>query len=186
MENNNLNCFSDESQYDNRHHPSRKSVKEYYDGRPIILYVTAVTYKRMCVLANDDAHESLKKAWNEADNWLVGRYNIMPDHTHFFCAPGRWPCPSFHNWMRYWKSLSAKHFWQTPTGQKALPYMKEENDRNARLWQRDCWDRQLRNGESYEEKWNYVRNNPVRANLVKKAEDWPYQGEMHKLRWWDK
>jgi hypothetical protein len=26
-------------------------------------------------------------------------------------------------------------------------------------------------------KWNYVRENPVRAGLVK-AEDWPYAGEI--------
>jgi len=30
---------------------------------------------------------------------------------------------------------------------------------------------------------DYVRNNPVRAGLVEKAEDWKYQGELHKLRW---
>lgn len=34
------------------------------------------------------------------------------------------------------------------------------------LWQQDYWDRQLRSGESYAEKWNYVRNNPVRHGLV--------------------
>jgi len=28
------------------------------------------------------------------------------------------------------------------------------------------------------EKWNYVRDNPVRAGLVENAEAWPYQGEV--------
>ena len=32
--------------------------------------------------------------------------------------------------------------------------------RNPSLFQRDCWDRQLRTGESYSQKWEYVRNNP--------------------------
>ena len=36
----------------------------------------------------------------------------------------------------------------------------------------------LRTDESYTEKWNYVRNNPVRAGLAKNAGDWPYQGEI--------
>jgi hypothetical protein len=27
------------------------------------------------------------------------------------------------------------------------------------------------------EKWNYVRDNPVRAGLVSLADDWPYAGE---------
>ena len=55
--------------------------------------------------------------------------------------------------------------------------------RNPPLWQRDCWDRQLRTGESYTQKWEYVRNNPVRKGLVACADDWPYQGELNVLEW---
>ena len=53
------------------------------------------------------------------------------------------------------------------------------------LWQRDCWDRQLRIGASYSEKWEYVRRNPVRADLVENPDDWPWQGEMNSLPWHD-
>jgi len=55
--------------------------------------------------------------------------------------------------------------------------------RNPPLWQRDCWDRQLRTGESYAQKWEYVRNNPVRKGLVANADDWPYQGELNVFEW---
>jgi len=44
-------------------------------------------------------------------------------------------------------------------------------------------DTQLRRGESYDAKWDYVVANPVRAGLVSKSEDWPYQGEMNVLTW---
>ena len=47
-----------------------------------------------------------------------------------------------------------------------------------RLWQRRFFDHVLRSDESYAQKWNYVRDNPVRAGLVAKAEDWPYAGEI--------
>jgi len=30
-------------------------------------------------------------------------------------------------------------------------------------------------------KWLYVRENPVRAGLVRSAEDWPYAGELNDL-----
>ena len=30
----------------------------------------------------------------------------------------------------------------------------------------------------YAEKWNHVRQNPVRGGLVARAEEWPYQGEV--------
>jgi putative transposase len=36
----------------------------------------------------------------------------------------------------------------------------------------------LRNDESYSQKWEYVRENPVRAGLVVRADEWPYQGEL--------
>ena len=37
--------------------------------------------------------------------------------------------------------------------------------------------------ESYDDKWEYVRNNPVRHGYATKADDWPYQGELNELRW---
>ena len=51
------------------------------------------------------------------------------------------------------------------------------------IWQKDFFDRQLRRGESYSEKWAYVFNNPARASLVQAAEDWPHQGELNSLAW---
>ena len=49
---------------------------------------------------------------------------------------------------------------------------------SPRLWQPGFFDRILRSQESYAEKWNYVREKPVRAGLVQTAHDWPYQGEI--------
>jgi REP element-mobilizing transposase RayT len=51
------------------------------------------------------------------------------------------------------------------------------------LWQTDFWDTQLRSGDSYAAKWEYVMNNPVRAGLVARSSDWRYQGELNVLRW---
>ena len=42
-------------------------------------------------------------------------------------------------------------------------------------WQRDFFDHRLRGVESAAEKANYIRNNPVRAGLVHRPEEWPYQ-----------
>jgi hypothetical protein len=47
------------------------------------------------------------------------------------------------------------------------------------FWQPGFFDHLLRRDESYSEKWDYVWRNPVRAGLVAKPEDWPYQGEIH-------
>jgi hypothetical protein len=46
----------------------------------------------------------------------------------------------------------------------------------------EFFDHILRSSESYSEKWNYVRDNPVRAGLVANANDWHWQGQIEELR----
>ena len=46
------------------------------------------------------------------------------------------------------------------------------------IWQPGFFDHVLRSDESYAQKWEYVRDNPVRAGLVAQSDDWPYQGEV--------
>ncbi len=54
---------------------------------PTIVFVTACTRNRQPWLANAAVHALLRAVWTEADAWLVGRYALMPDHLHLFCAP---------------------------------------------------------------------------------------------------
>lgn len=58
-------------------------------------------------------------------------------------------------------------------------------DRPPRLWQSGCWDTQMRTRDQYENKWLYVRNNPVRKGLSESADDWLYQGVVSDLQWHD-
>jgi putative transposase len=41
-------------------------------------------------------------------------------------------------------------------------------------WQRNFFDHRIRNNDQDWNKSEYVFNNPVRAGLVGKAEEWPY------------
>jgi putative transposase len=41
-------------------------------------------------------------------------------------------------------------------------------------WQSGGFDRLLRSDEAAQQKWEYMRENPVRAGLVKQWSDWPY------------
>ena len=95
---------------------------------------------------------------------------LMPDHVHLFCAPGIMDYPALGNWVSFWKSIAAS-IWPDHTVGK--------------VWQKDFWDTQLRRGDSYAEKWEYVRMNPVRKELVRESADWPFQGEMNQLAWHD-
>jgi putative transposase len=70
-----------------------------------------------------------------------------------------------------------------PDAGRASPRAESAATTLAWKWQSDCWDTQIRSGEHYGEKWEYVRQNPVRKELVEKCEDWPWQGELNVLRW---
>ncbi|MDQ6623722.1 MAG: transposase [Verrucomicrobiota bacterium] len=145
------------------HHP----VYERFNT-PIIVFVTVCTKARKAILDADDAHRLLLDSWNTATSWLVGRYVLMPDHVHLFCAPAEIHPQPLLQWVSFWKSHSTRH-WPQP---EELP-----------IWQRHFWDTQLRRGESYDEKWDYVLQNPVRAGLVSRGDDWPFAGEISELRW---
>ncbi|MBF8296112.1 MAG: hypothetical protein HW389_2657, partial [Bacteroidetes bacterium] len=137
-------------------------------NRPVIIFVTACTNRRKPILCAEDTYQEILHAWREADAWLVGRYLVMPDHVHFFCAPAKEEFPELRKWVQYWKAI-ASFSW---------PRSNEQP-----VWQRSFWDTQLRDGASYERRWEYVRQNPVRKGFVKTTEEWPYQGEMNKLEW---
>ncbi len=139
-------------------------------NRSNIIFVTISTHKRKPILLNESARQAIVDSFLAAENYIVGRYVVMPDHIHFFCAPNLHPPESLKKWVTYWKSQTTRR----------MKYVAERP-----LWQRDFWDRQLRSGDSYSEKWSYVRNNPVRAGLIEKAVDWPYQGELNQLAWHD-
>src|SRR5438477_10572116 len=87
-----------------RRHPIHLAPLEAHN-RPIIIFVTTCTAKRHRILASASARDAFVGAWYAASTWLVGRYVIMPDHVHFFCAPNDVDAPSLERWMRFWKSL---------------------------------------------------------------------------------
>lgn len=154
---------------DNRKHPAHWSAYER-DNLSIIVLVTVCTEKRKKILANPEAVQVILNAWRAADHWLVGRYVILPDHIHLFCTPSRPEALGVQRWIAFWKSHASKSW----------PHREQQP-----IWQIDCWDTQLRRGESYSTKWEYVRNNALRHGLVTRAEDWLYQGELNILNWHD-
>jgi putative transposase len=174
-----------------RRHPVH-GIK-YVDGQPTIIFETFCVKNRLAILANESFHSVLQKVASESTAWLTGRYVIMPDHIHLFAADVGNEIP-YENWIKYLKSQLTKEM-KSDTGGRGsrrsaatAPIPSELDNSKARdllrfRWQTDHWDTRMRNREVYEEKWLYVLNNSVRQGLVARAEDWPYQGEIHELRW---
>jgi REP-associated tyrosine transposase len=135
-----------------------------------IVFFTACTFQRRKILASLQCEHILRDVWQrsaEHDGWWVGSYVVMPDHVHFFARPAVDARPT-SEWVGMWKSVSARRIATT---------------RSVRppIWQPDYFDRYLRSSESYSDKWQYVEQNPVRAGLVGRVEDWPYRGTINDL-----
>ena len=148
-----------------RHLAHLPSVRE----QPIIFF-TVVTHARQAVLANDFAHQLLRGLWERSgdrNGWFVGDYVLMPDHVHMFARPALQAEP-ISVWVKMWKSVSSRQ-------------LKAARAATAPVWQDEYFDRYLRSDESYEQKWSYVRDNPVRAGLVIDADLWPYRGRIFEL-----
>jgi len=159
--------------FDPSHLPNRKRPARCppVDGgnRSVVLFVTVCTKDRKALLANLPAFSLILAAWLDAGAWMVGRFVIMPDHIHLFCSPVDSSYP-IRSWITFWKRAISRR-WNHADDQP--------------IWQSQMWDTQLRTGDAYDAKWEYVKCNPVRHGLVRRPEEWPFKGELNPLPWHD-
>jgi REP element-mobilizing transposase RayT len=84
--------------------------------------------------------------------WYAHLFLLMPDHCHALLSFGR-----ENDGLRTisdWKRRVAREF--------------------GVLWQPDFFEHRLRGEDSFDEKAEYIRQNPVRAGLISEGEAWPY------------
>ena len=123
---------------------------------------------RLPILNDNDVHARLidfGHAGPVRGAWL-GAYVLMPDHLHAFVVIDD-ARQNLSTWVKSLKNALSKTLRMQGAG--------------APHWQKGFFDHVLRGGESYTQKWNYVRDNPVRAGLVKEWRDWPCLGEIFDL-----
>ena len=134
---------------------------------PLILWCTVTADDRnLKWVAQQEVMQALHEVWSGKEHaWLVGEYLLMPDHLHFFCCPRLISeGVSAERWTGYWKDRFAKRVPQ--------PQWR---------WQDGLFHTRMRSDDHYREKQEYMRENPVKAGLVAKVEDWPWRGCVHDL-----
>ncbi|PYK80813.1 MAG: hypothetical protein DME38_02080 [Verrucomicrobia bacterium] len=142
-----------------KNRPRRFDV--FYIREPVF-YITCCTRDRRPIRELAAAHDALTRYGERAreHNIAVGRYVLMPNHLHLFVkGDGNFMLP---RWVGGLKRTIAV----------------ELGCHAGELWQPGFFDHVLRSDESYAAKWDYVRENPMRAGLVSTADEWPYQGEI--------
>jgi len=130
----------------------------------VIYFITACCADRRPVFAQADhvctAIECLRQTERRL-RWRVLNCCFMPDHVHLLLSPVQSRDQPPSKFMQRWKNSVTV---------RLKPVVGHE------VWQREFFDRLLRTDEKLDEKWNYIRENPVRAGLCSKPEDYPFSG----------
>jgi len=95
----------------------------------------------------------------DTDKYLLAAWVVMPNHVHLVTTP--LPGKRLASIMQSLKSFTANE------ANKVLA-------REGTFWMPDYFDRYIRNQRHFVAAIDYVENNPVKAGLCKRPEDWPF------------
>jgi len=98
--------------------------------------------------------------FGDGERYRLLAWVVMPNHVHALIETRpSWPTGKV---VQTWKRHTTKAF-DTVANSASKPY-----------WQRDYWDRFVRDQAQLEAVIAYIEQNPVRAGLVDRAEAWPW------------
>jgi REP element-mobilizing transposase RayT len=103
----------------------------------------------------------------DTDRYLLSAWVVMPNHVHLVTTP--LPGKQLAKIMQSLKSFTANE-------------ANKELERKGRFWMPDYFDRYVRNRRHFAAAIHYVENNPVKAGLCRRPEDWPFSSAWFKAR----
>jgi putative transposase len=89
---------------------------------------------------------------------------IMPDHVHLLLEP------LLKSENEYWSLSSILHTIKSYTSKQVAQVMKHIGI----VWQDERYDRIIRNEQEFQKFWDYIRENPVKANLSNSPEEYAF------------
>lgn len=145
----------------------RKRKRIYVEDIPY--FVTVNLYQRMEIFSSEKWAKfmiEIIKEQQEKYHFKLHEFVVMPDHYHLILTPP----------IRFTVSDVLHHI----NGVFSTRY-NQATGHKGRVIQPDFYDHGIRDEKDYEIKANYIHHNPVRAGLVKKAEDYPWSSARNRL-----
>lgn len=103
----------------------------------------------------------------DSKRWYVYSAVVMPDHVHALARP-----------LPMGEDVRASHFDLSDLLESVKGYTSRQINKLAgragSLWLDETFDRIVLDTAEFEEKGDYIRNNPVKAGLVARPEDYPW------------
>lgn len=163
----------------------RRSIRlPYYNySRSGACFVTICAHNHRCLFGKsygdkvmlNDAGIMIKK-WYEAlvtrlEGLVCDDFVCMPNHVHFIIflnqqfqkesGQAHWPTPtktSLHDVVHWFKTMTTNDYIKNVKKQGWIRF-------NKRLWQRNYWERVIRNEAELQKFRSYILNNPLRWHL---------------------
>ncbi|MCS7352380.1 transposase [Thermoflexus sp.] len=170
-----------------RHHRRSIRLKGYDYTRPGAYFVTIVTQGRLCLFGDiwngevllNEAGKMVEKAWSELPTHYPGvcvdAFVVMPNHVHgiiiltrvspYSCSQNRLdsshkerPTLSLSDVVHRFKTITTRQYVEGVRTRGWTPF-------HRRLWQRNYWERIIRDEFELQRIREYIVNNPSRWHL---------------------
>ena len=122
-----------------------------------------------CLLGDPRIAESVQNSFLffDGERYRLTAWVVMPNHAHMLMTP----CAN-HELSAILQSLKS--------------YTANEANKLAghtgRFWQPESFDRRIRDANHFAKVIAYIENNPVKAHLCEKPEDWPFSSAWFRKR----
>lgn len=120
-----------------------------------------------CFLRNEQVAQMVADALNfHADKkYKLTAWVVMPNHIHFLAVP-----------LENASLAEITHSIKSFTANRANKIL----NRTGAFWQRESFDRFIRNHEHFIKTIDYIENNPVKAGLCEDYRDWKFSSAFKK------
>ncbi len=130
----------------------RRQAEAYLDAGHGACWLRDAEVARVCA----GAFERGDGVQYELHGWV-----IMPNHVHVLAHV--LPPNSLGEIVKGWKAVVAR-------------CIKRKIGRSGAVWQREYWDRWIRDAAHYANAVSYIRDNPAKAGLAESFSRWPWVG----------
>jgi putative transposase len=144
-------------------------------------FVTSKTYRNARIFSNENSSELFIQTLFEVKekfNFLVIAFVVMPDHIHLMLVPNE--RNTISDVMRHIKGRFSRRYNLLSRGMNSPDYVIPDHRAGnssvpeTKVWQDSFYDHVIRNRKEFDERLNYLYNNPVKAKLVEKPDDYKY------------
>jgi len=135
-----------------------------------------------CILQNPQCATIVVDEWKFFNNsrYELIAYVVMPNHVHLVIKT--YKGFTVGDLVKSWKAYTAKEIrkyfhsnGQVAECNSALPEILQAGNL---FWQREYWDRFIRDENHFKKSIDYIFNNPVKAGLCKSIFDWKWSNSL--------